>query len=102
MYAPLYESNYSYRTISQLQSACNLIDLSWVTIDEGSPVIGKSIRELQIRKRTGVSVVAVLRDGALLMNPDPDFRFQLEDLIGVVSEPQQLDSFLKLTASPSQ
>ncbi len=101
MYAPLYESNYSYRTISQLQSACNLIDLNWVTIDEGSPVIGQSIRELQIRKRTGVSVVAVLRDGDLLMNPDPDFRFQPEDLIGVVSEPQQLDSFLKLTASPS-
>ncbi|MDZ7402441.1 MAG: NAD-binding protein, partial [candidate division KSB1 bacterium] len=101
MYAPLYESNYSYRTITQLQSACNLIDLNWVTIDEGSPVIGRTIRELQIRKRTGVSVVAVLRDGSLLMNPDPDFRFEKDDLVGVVSEPPQLAEFLDLTASPS-
>ncbi len=99
MYAPLYESNYSYRTIAQLQSACNLIDLNWVTIAEGSPVIGRSIRELQIRKRTGVSVVAVLRDGSLLMNPDPDFRFEQKDLVGVVSEPQQLDHFIDLTAA---
>lgn len=101
MYAPLYESNYSYRTVSQLQSACNLIDLNWVTITQDSPVIGRSIRELRIRKQTGVSVVAVLRDGSLLMNPDPDFEFQREDLVGVVSEPPQLDRFLELSASSS-
>ncbi len=101
MYAPLYENDYSYRTVAQLQSACNLIDLNWVTIDEGSPVIGKSIRELRIRKETGVSIVAILRDGSLLMNPDPDFIFQEEDLVGVVSEPPQLDRFLELTASPA-
>jgi CPA2 family monovalent cation:H+ antiporter-2 len=101
MYAPLYESNHSYRTISQLQSACNLIDLNWVTITEGSPVIGRSIRELRIRKKTGVSVVAILRDGSLLTNLDPDFQFQANDLVGVVSEPPQLDRFLEMTASPS-
>lgn len=101
MYAPLYESDHSYRTVSQLQSACNLIDLNWVTITEDSPVIGRSIRELRIRKQTGVSVVAVLRDGSLLMNPDPDFEFQQKDLVGVVSEPPQLDRFLELTASPA-
>jgi K+/H+ antiporter YhaU regulatory subunit KhtT len=78
-----------------------LIDLNWVTIAEASPVIGRSIRELRIRKETGVSVVAILRDGSLLMNPDPDFQFQRDDLIGVVSEPPQLDRFLEMTASPS-
>lgn len=101
MYAPLYESNYSYRTISQLESACNLIDLNWVTLRQGSPVIGKTIRELQIRSKTGVTVVAVMRDVSLQMNPGPDYRFKPDDLVGVVSEPHQLDSFLKLTASPS-
>ncbi len=101
IYALLYESSYSYRTVTQLQSACNLIDLNWVTIAEGSPVIGRSIRELRIRKETGVSVVAILRDGSLLMNPDPDFQFQKDDLIGVVSEPPQLDRFLEMTASAS-
>lgn len=100
MYAPLYESDYSYRSVLQLQSACNLIDLNWVTITENSPVIGKSIRELQIREQTGVSVVAILRTGSLMMNPDPDFKFQKEDLVGVVSEPMQLDRFLELTVSP--
>ncbi len=101
MYAPLYESDYSYRAIMQLQSACNLIDLNWVTVAERSPLIGRSIRELQIRKRTGASIVAVLRDGSLQMNPDPDFRFEQDDLVGVVSEPQQLDNFIQLcTAQP--
>ncbi len=99
MYAPLYESNYSYSAISQLHSACNLIDLSWVTIKANSPVIGRSIQELQVRKQTGVSIVAVLRKGALLMNPEPDFQFQADDLIGVVSETTQLDRFLELTSS---
>lgn len=101
MYAPLYDSNYSYRTISQLQSACNLIDLNWVTLRQGSPAIGRTIRELQIRSETGVTVVAVMRDVSLQMNPGPEYRFQQDDLVGVVSEPHQLDSFLKLTATPS-
>jgi len=99
MYAPLYKSSNSYRMLSQLRSACNLIELNWVTIPERSPVIGRSIRELQIRKRTGISIVAILRNGSLLMNPSPDLHFEVDDLVGVVSEAQQLDQFVKMTAS---
>jgi len=95
------DSDKNGQVIYERFSACNLIDLNWVKPRQGSPVIGKTIRELQIRSKTGVTVVAVMRDVSLQMNPGPDYRFQPDDLVGVISEPHQLDSFLQLTATPS-
>ncbi len=95
MYAPLYETKKTYRTLAKLESACHLLDLNWMPISKKSPLIGQTIRESEIRKRTGVSVVAVLRDNTLVPNPDPDFYFLENDLIGVLCEPHQLNKFVE-------
>lgn len=93
LYAPLYEGDDSYRTLAQLQSASRLLELNWLPLPEGSPLSGHSIEELQIRTRTGVSIVAVIRKAALHPNPAPDFLFREGDLIGVLGEAGQLQAF---------
>jgi len=40
-------------------------------VEEGSKFIDKTIAELEIRRRTGVSVVAIDRQGKLIPTPDP-------------------------------
>jgi K+/H+ antiporter YhaU regulatory subunit KhtT len=62
-------------------------------------MIGKSIKNSEIRNKTGVSVVAIVRDNQFYPNPDPDFTFQQADLIGVIGEFQQLQTFKKYIKS---
>ncbi|MEE4311477.1 MAG: cation:proton antiporter [candidate division KSB1 bacterium] len=97
MYAPLYENDKTYHTLTKLESACSLLDLNWMTISGESTLVGRTIRESQIRDKTGVSIVAVLRDDKLVPNPHPDFRFLEKDLIGVLCEPYRLTEFLNFT-----
>jgi CPA2 family monovalent cation:H+ antiporter-2 len=101
LYAPLYDADSSYRTLSQLQSAARSLELNWVKMPEGSPLIGRSIEELQIRSTTGVSVVAVIRNADLYPNPEPGFIFRDGDLIGVLGNSEQLETFTELIKSPS-
>ncbi|ABC78678.1 cation:proton antiporter [Syntrophus aciditrophicus] len=97
LYAPLYDADSSYRTLSQLQSASRLLDLNWLSLPEESPLIGHSIEELRIRTMTGVSIVAVIRAAALYPNPAPDFVFKDQDLIGILGEAAQLQAFEEWT-----
>lgn len=52
------------------------IALSEISIPEGSAVVGKSLVDLDIPRRFGVSVVAISRGGQLVPNPDPSVAFE--------------------------
>lgn len=52
-----------------------------VAVKEGSPIAGKSIRDLRIRELTGASIVAVYRQGKHIPNPSPDTEILAEDIL---------------------
>ena len=95
LYAPLYEANHEYHTLTQLQMADHLLELVWIRLPDDSPFIGKTIRELDIRSRTGVSVVGIMRDKEVFPNPDIEYGFAAGDSIAVMGNPQQLDVLQK-------
>jgi len=99
LYAPLYQANYEYRTVSQLQHAGDLLELTWVKLATDSPLNGSNIREAGIRSRTGASVVGVLRDGTFFPNPDADYRFAAGDLAAVIGGHHEREAFKKLSES---
>ncbi len=57
------------------------IEIDGYRIPEGSYLSDKTIKELQIRKKTGVTVIAVRRGKMVHTNPEPDFELKTEDLI---------------------
>lgn len=93
LYAPLYQAHAPYQTIEQLQNAARVMELSWVTLAADSPLVGRSIRELSIRDRTGASVVGVMRAGELYPNPDAGYRFDAGDMVAVMGNTEQLEAF---------
>ncbi|MFZ5573431.1 MAG: cation:proton antiporter [Thermodesulfobacteriota bacterium] len=97
LYRPLFDTDSSYRVLSQLQNACLLIELTWVALDHASTFTGKTIGESQIRTKTGVTIVGILRSGAMHPNPDPDFLLRADDLVGVMGTTDQLTAFRELT-----
>ncbi|MEE8290487.1 MAG: cation:proton antiporter [Candidatus Tectomicrobia bacterium] len=98
LYAPLYQGHREYQAIAQLKNAARLLDLKWVELLPDSPCVGRTIHELSIRRRTGVSVVSVIQNGIVSLNPDADYRFVSGDFVAVIGKVEQLEVFRDLAA----
>ncbi len=71
--------------------------MEWVKIETGSNFINKTIAELQIRRTTGVSVIAIDRKGKIIPSPDPHKeKIELGDILIVVGTRPQINHFLEL------
>ena len=90
-----------YRTLSQFRSAEQQFDLEWVNVGPNSPLVDLSIGTAEIRKKTGVSVVGVLREDRLEPNPGPQFCFQEKDLVAIIGSCEARLAFQALFA-PSE
>jgi CPA2 family monovalent cation:H+ antiporter-2 len=66
--------------------------LETVTIDAGCHAAGKLISELQLRSRSGASIVAIERDGVGIVNPGPDEELQAADQVLLLGTRAQIDS----------
>jgi len=67
--------------------------LDWLTVTPNLPLASHSIAELQIRKRTGVSVIAIRRGERIIPNPDPTERLEVGDLLLLVGTGEQMRRF---------
>ena len=70
------------------------LSIEWVKLQDGSPFAGRTISELEIRKRSGASLIAILRGGTALPNPQPDSRLEAGDTVVAVGSREQMDRFL--------
>ncbi|MDW7679199.1 MAG: cation:proton antiporter, partial [bacterium] len=84
LYAPLYEKHRQYETITQLQNVIHLLEVVWVKVKPNSPLAGGTVKQLAIRRKTGASVVGVMRNGKFSPNPDVNFCFSAGDLVAVM------------------
>lgn len=91
-----------YRTLAQLRTAEQSFDLEWQPLRQGSELAGQTLAEAQIRARTGVSVVGVLRGGRMASNPGPDFRLQVGDMVAVIGSSQARADFAGLIAQQAE
>ena len=97
LYEPLYRINKEYKEMADLKKAVNLLDLNWIDLNTKSPMIGKSIKQLDIRKRTGISIVGIVsRNNNINPNPDSSYRFKIGDRLAVMGNQEQLTNFQKM------
>jgi CPA2 family monovalent cation:H+ antiporter-2 len=101
LYAALFNSNDSYRILSQLRGAEQQFDLQWIRLSRESNMANRSIGESEIRKTTGASIVGVVRDAQLQANPDANFFLMPEDLIAIIGSEADRKAFLLMAASPT-
>ena len=59
-----------------------------------SHLVEKSIAELQVRKKTGVTIIAVRRGPKVHPNPEPDFRFKAGDIILFTGDREKMNAAL--------
>ena len=61
-----------------------------LTLEASSPAVGGSVVTLNIRAKTGASVVSVLRDGETFRNLGPELEFRVGDTLVAIGDPHQI------------
>jgi len=69
-------------------------------LTENSPAIGKSLEKIELRSRTEVTVIAVVREGQSIYNPGPDFPLAAGDILILLGSHKALDEASRIL-SPS-
>ena len=62
-----------------------------VLVLEGAPAVGQTLGGVELRSRTGVNVVAIVRDGRPFHNPSSDFRLAAGDILVLLGSHKELD-----------
>jgi len=70
--------------------------MEWVELPPDSELVGKTLAEADVRKKTGVIVLGVIRNDEMIPAPDPkNFRFQAGDILIVVGNREQIENFIR-------
>lgn len=78
------------------------LEIAWLPISSKSRLAGRPLGESQMRTRTGVSIVALLRGETAIPAPGPDDVIRADDVAVVVGTDEGIDEAARiLSASPS-
>lgn len=80
----------------ELQQKVEGLAIDWVPVPPGSPFAGRTIAAAGVRSVTGVSIVAVLRQGTAFPAPRPDFILQPGDTTIVVGTSEGIEALVEL------
>lgn len=76
--------------------------LERVQLNDSSQVIGKLLREVQLRTRTGASIVGIQRRAQSIVNPGPDEELLVGDELLILGAEEQLQAAARLLQEPAQ
>jgi monovalent cation:H+ antiporter-2, CPA2 family len=94
-------SHEEHLMIDQLLTAVRGMELVWRTIPAGSPLVGQSLAEANLRAQTGTSVIALVRDHKLLANPESSTSFAAGDIVGLLGDAKQVAAAEQMITPPA-
>lgn len=72
--------------------------VDWVRIEAGSTADGRSLAQLEVHRRTGMTIVAIVRADVTLDSPPADTTLHVGDRVVVVGQLRQMPLLLDLLA----
>ena len=69
-----------------------------IAISADSPYVGRTLGDTRARTRTGVSIVAVIRDQEVYPSPDPGFRLEVGDVLVAIGTQRGIDGIIAILA----
>ncbi len=79
-----------FETLAPLPDHLHDVDISTFRLAPGAPLAGKSLAQTELRKKHGVTVLAVRRGSQVFHNPDPDMVLLADDLLITMGSPEDL------------
>lgn len=96
-YDPMTDPGRPSRELTRLTSRlAKMVEVERLALPEGSPAAGRTVGELEVRRKTGSAIIAVIRGDELVANPGADFRLLAGDDLTVVGDSRQRHRFRQL------
>lgn len=100
-YRPFQTLATNAQVLSTLRGARNALGIEWVTLPPDAPCTGQTIAASGVRQHTGATVAALLRDGALLSNPEPGELLEAGQSLAVLGTFEQRAAFRAWVRAPA-
>jgi K+/H+ antiporter YhaU regulatory subunit KhtT len=86
------------KVVEELELALGELQIEWTAVPDDSPWIGKTLGECAFRARTGVTVIAILREPEPISGARPEDVIQVGDTLVTVGKAGQFAAFRDLLA----
>ena len=86
------------KIVEELEMALGELQIEWIRVPDTSPAIGRTLADCGFRARTGVTVIAILREPEPIAGAQPDDVIHDGDTIVAVGKAGQFGAFRKLLA----
>lgn len=93
---------YRPQSLESVEVALNKLVIEWYKVEPHSQCIGRTIGELQVRRKTGATVIAVIeKDQTQVINPGPDYVVKPETILVLMGEREHIKAFRELVTGRS-
>jgi K+:H+ antiporter subunit KhtT len=86
------------KIVEDLEMALGELAIEWVPVPDSSPMIGKTLAECGFRAKTGITVIAILREPEPVSGAQPSDVVQRGDTLVTVGKLGQYAAFRRLVA----
>jgi TrkA domain protein len=87
------------KIVEELEMALGELQIEWIPVTDSSPAIGRTLAECGLRARTGVTVIAILREPEPISGAQPEDVIQEGDTLVAVGKAGQFAEFRRLLAA---
>lgn len=99
MFRSLFKESSSF---SDLNLQLPDVEISTLKVVERSPLVGKSLAEIELRKKYGVTLLAIRRNSQILSNPNANMPFCDNDVLFVLGPPDKVAEVAGLSQNPEE
>jgi TrkA domain protein len=86
------------KIVEELEMAFGELSIEWVPVPDTSPAIGRTLAECGFRARTGITIIAILREPESISGAQPHDVIERGDVLVTVGKLGQYPAFRKLLA----
>ena len=94
--AGIFDGTFFQPVDDDLDDALSEARIRWVSLPEDSPLLGRTIGDIGVRTRTGISILAVERGERTIANPTPGTELRAGDVFVVVGSEETHEAFEEL------
>lgn len=89
------------KIVEELEMALGELQIEWIAVPDTSPSIGKTLAECGFRAKTGVTVIAILREPEPVSGARPEDVIQRGDTLVTVAKAGDYSAFRKMLTAGS-
>jgi CPA2 family monovalent cation:H+ antiporter-2 len=82
-----------------LQSYIPDVQINTVRVNDGSPFVGRTLSEIELRNKYSVTLLAIRRDKEILSNPRADTKIEANDILVVLASTGKLSEMAPLLST---